>query len=156
MRDSYSLVCFSSLWFEKDSRLSHFKVFKDLKLHSALVFVLNVFPQWLLGSFLLTVCNVFNSSHKQVSPRFSWVFRHVLLTFAASDFISNSCSSAYSNLSCVARETCWSFTMFPFICSRDGDAKDLSKLPSTSFLHTHGDLRTFQFLFTGSLQLFCK
>ena len=42
MRDSYSLVCFSSLWFEKDSRLSHFKVFKDLKLHSALVFVLNM------------------------------------------------------------------------------------------------------------------
>ena len=62
MRDSYSLVCFSSLWFEKDSRLSHFKVFKDLKLHSALVFVLNVFPQWLLGSFLLTVRNVFNCS----------------------------------------------------------------------------------------------
>ena len=132
MRDSYSLVCFSSLWFEKDSRLSHFKVFKDLKLHSALVFVLNVFPQWLLGSFLLTVCNVFNSSHKQVSPCFSCIFGHALLTLVASDLISNSCASTYSDLSCVARETCCSLTMFPFICSRNGDAKDSFELTQYS------------------------
>ena len=44
-----TLICLPSLWFEKDSRLSHLEMFEYVIIHSALVFVLNVFPQWLLG-----------------------------------------------------------------------------------------------------------